>query len=82
MSVLSQVAVVSSFLIALYFSVVLIFHNVLTNYNSHSFQFGTVRNSPVTNTLEYVFVWAALFIWFECTLRGGNAGPKNVCFAK
>lgn len=51
MTVLLQVAVVSSFLIALYFSIVLIFHNVLADYNSHgSFQFRAVTNHPAMGT--------------------------------
>lgn len=52
----------------------LIFHNGLTNCNSDgSFQLGAIMNPAVMNILEHIFAWAAVLIWFERTLRSGNA---------
>lgn len=33
--------------------------------------------STAMNILENNFWWAAVLIWFECPLKGGNAGSKN-----
>ena len=58
-------------LIALYYSIVLTFQNVLIHCHSDSsFHFGAIINSAILHILEHIeFWWASVLIWSVCALN-------------